>query len=150
MPRIISESPWTWPLWNLFSRVRTQNLIANFVWKEREATSTMSFSTKPRWPMSDRTVLVSDPIIDTFLNCAHDRISGKEIHTLVVSTALELLQTNFNIRAKGFWKFSVKPTPTVQVLKLTLFALWYLTFTSATALPYNSIIRLGKPLRVRL
>lgn len=47
-------------------------------------------------------MLVSDPIIDTFLKCAHDRISGKEIQTLVVSTALELLQTNFNIRAKGF------------------------------------------------
>jgi hypothetical protein len=52
--------------------------------------------------MSDRTVLVYDPIIDTFLKCAHGRKSGKNIQTLAVSTALELLQTKFNIRAKGF------------------------------------------------
>ena len=43
-----------------------------------------------------------------------------------------------------------KLSPTLQVFKLTLFALWYLFFTSATVLPYNSIIRLGKPLRNRL
>lgn len=44
-------------------------------------------------------------------------------------------------------KLFITRTPTIQVFKLTLFALWYLSFTSATVLPYNSIIRLGKPLR---